>query len=164
LSHFVGGMMNKKRMIVLTGALVLATAMQAEAATTYGPPTPPAFPIHPYQATLFLSPNSSAVTGPGTGVQIGVTSITLANNGSTAVQVDMFQATTTGATCTGTVTAIGGSPDTFVMVAPYQTLHLDFQTPLLISHLNGQSCLAFDAVSGLASGNSISVLVNGFQN
>jgi hypothetical protein len=154
-------MPNLSSMLAGCAAVFIAVAMPAHA-TTFGPPTPPAFPNTPYQASVFLSPSSPAAAG--TGNPLGVTSITMANQGSSAVQVDIFQAETSGAKCTGTITTIGGSPDIFVMVPPFQTLQLTFPTPLVIARLGGQSCIAFDAVSGLASGNSVGVLVSGYVN
>jgi hypothetical protein len=153
---------------ILTTAVLPARANPSSpqpTATSYGPPTPTAFPILPYQASIQIaSANTGYAVGSGAAAAIGVTSITLSNQGSTPVQVDIFQASTTGPTCTGSISNVGGAPNIYVMVPATGNLQLTFPTPIIIKHLNSQVCLGFNAASGLAVGNAISVLVAGFQN
>jgi hypothetical protein len=150
---------------ILGAAVLLAAGIDvAHAQTTYGPPTPQAFPITPFQASVFVSAGNYAVTGPGKTGVLGITSITFANQSSAAVQMDMFQATTSGAKCTGSITEIRGGPDVFVMIPPLSTLQTTYPTPLVIGLPNQQSCIGFDAVNGISNGYDVGILVNGYLN
>jgi hypothetical protein len=151
---------------ILGAAVLLAAGIDvAHAQTTYGPPTPQAFPITPFQASLILfAGNSSLITGPGKTGVLGITSISFANQSSAAVQINMFQVTTSGAKCTGSITEIRGGPDVFVMIPPLSTLQTTYPTPLVIGLPNQQSCIGFEGVNGLSNGYDVGILVNGYLN
>jgi hypothetical protein len=98
-------------------------------------------------------------TGPGSAGTLGVSSITLTNFGSASAQIFVFSPVFQGGFACGSSQVIGGSsPRFYVLVGGGQTLHLTYPSPLVMTPVSGQSCIAFSAPSGL------DITVNGFVN
>jgi hypothetical protein len=111
-----------------------------------------------------LNPTSSVAIG-GSASALGVTSIMFSNNSGSAAQIDMYQASTSGSNCSGSVSTTGNYPDTFVIVPASATIQLHYPSPLVVNAIGSaaSACLAFGATGALSNG-VISVTVVGYAN
>ena len=106
--------------------------------------------------------NTTNSMGPGTGI-LGITSITLTNFDSSPQQVFVFTPIfASGGICGSPI--IGGSdPRLQVYVQPNSTLHLTYPTPLVVSPISGNTCIAAEVTTQLHGG-SVEIDVNGVIN
>jgi hypothetical protein len=113
-----------------------------------------------YGSTTVL--NTTTSIGPGTGI-LGITSITLTNFDSSPQQVFVFTPVyASGGICGSTV--VGGSdPRLQVYVPGLTTLHLTYPTPLVVSPISGNTCIAAEVTTQLHGG-SVEMDVNGVIN
>lgn len=88
-------------------------------------------PSSPFSMEYLTAGNGQTIAfGPGNGQRFAMTAITIANTQTVAADVEIFSAYTVSGNCTGN-TSHAGAPNSFVVVPPMQTLHLEYATPVV---------------------------------
>jgi hypothetical protein len=121
----------------------------------------PSQPFFAVAKTPVNIPGPFAV-GPNAGT-LGVTNLILTNFNNQLSQINIFQPimSPNAADCGGPVASSGGPGSIFMTVRlePNQTLSLPFPTPLVMTPINGHSCIAVEGPPGF-----FEAYVTGFVN
>ncbi len=146
----------------------VVSALVTVANTSSNPvPVQQAIPGQPFFATIvpppggLLAPGGEQSVGPGASGRLAVTNITITNlsTSSGTQEVNVFAtAVSPGSTTCGQVT--GGAGDIVKLMVPQgQTLTVSYPTPLVLTPINGVSCLTAEAN---VVDSTIQVYVTGF--
>ncbi|MBC7727412.1 MAG: hypothetical protein H7242_07310 [Microbacteriaceae bacterium] len=101
--------------------------------------------------------NGTQGSGSASGV-LGITSLTLVNAAATKTPVFIFAIGVVGPTCDSAEVSGNSRILAYVVVPPDSTLHLTYPSPLVVSPINGFSCIRMNPKPGLT------VMFNGFIN
>ena len=96
-------------------------------------------------------------SGSASGV-LGITSLTLVNTATTKTSVFIFAIGVVGPTCDSAEVSGNSRLLAHVLVPPDSTMHLTYPSPLVVSPINGFSCIRMNPKPGLT------VMFNGFIN
>jgi hypothetical protein len=116
-------------------------------------------PSKPFSTFLSLQANLQVISAPGT---LGITSITVANTGSTLNEVTFMLPRLADASAGCTVGNVLGPATTVAqyVVPAWTTTHFAFPTPLVIAPTGATSCLIVIGVYNAFAG----VMINGIVN
>lgn len=101
--------------------------------------------------------NGTLASGAANGV-LGITSLTLVNSGTTKTPVFIFAIGVVGPTCNSPEVSGTARLLAYVDVQADSTMHLTYPSPLVVTPINGFSCIRMNPKPGLT------VMFNGFIN
>lgn len=117
-----------------------ATPVQVMNTTANSVPASPAIPGSPFVQEVSSSVSLAAI-GPGAANAFAISSLTVTNFNNNQQVVRVFQPSLTGTLINcSTATVNGGGQSVRVNLAPGQSMHLAFPSPLVMTPSNGLAC------------------------
>lgn len=114
-------------------------------------------PVMPSKPLSEVLASGTVASGSATGV-LGITSLTLVNGGTTKLPVFIFATSVIGPTCNSPEVSGTRRLLAYIDVQAESTMHLTYPSPLVVTPINGFSCVTMNPKPFLT------VMFNGFIN